>query len=114
MKYGTFTTGALLGGAVAAGVLVMAPIATAVTPETAALSFDCGSFGSGTATLTATQDGTAATISVSTSAIKSPIAISENSVTSTLNLTKNGSGTATFAYNPTRPSLPGAMCRPAR
>ena len=105
MRYGTFTTGALLGGAVAAGVLVMAPMATAVTPETATLSFDCGSFGSGTATLTATQDGTAATISVSTSAIKSPINIGANSVKSTLTLTKNGSGTSTFTGN-SNPAIP--------
>ncbi|MET7617073.1 hypothetical protein [Streptomyces sp. NPDC005408] len=105
MKYGKLTTGALLGGAVAAGTLVMAPIASAVTPETATISFDCGSYGSGSATLTATQDGTAATISVSTSAIKSPIAISENSVKSTLNLTKNGSDTATFTGN-SNPAIP--------
>lgn len=106
MRHGRLGIGALLGiGVMAAGSLAMAPIANAVTPETATISFDCGSFGSGTATLTATQDGTAATISVSTSAIKSPINISANSVKSTLTLTKNGSGTATFTGN-SNPAIP--------
>jgi hypothetical protein len=106
MRHGRLGIGALLGiGVMAAGSLAMAPIANAVTPETATISFDCGSFGSGTATLTATQDGTAATISVSTSAITSPIAISANSVKSTLTLTKNGSGTATFTGN-ANPAIP--------
>jgi hypothetical protein len=106
MRHGRLGIGALLGiGVMAAGSLAMAPIANAVTPETATISFDCGSFGSGTATLTATQDGTAATISVSTSAITSPIAISANSVKSTLTLTKNGSDTATFTGN-ANPAIP--------
>ncbi|MFI2348587.1 hypothetical protein ACH492_16365 [Streptomyces sp. NPDC019443] len=106
MRHGRLGIGALLGiGVMAAGSLAMAPIANAVTPETATISFDCGSFGSGTATLTATQDGTAATISVSTSAITSPIAISANSVKSTLTLTKNGSGTTTFTGN-ANPAIP--------
>ncbi|MET7713873.1 hypothetical protein [Streptomyces sp. NPDC005407] len=106
MRHGRLGIGALLGiGVMAAGSLAMAPIANAVTPETATISFDCGSFGSGTATLTATQDGTAATIGVSTSAITSPIAISANSVKSTLTLTKNGSGTATFTGN-ANPAIP--------
>ncbi|MFF4607093.1 hypothetical protein ACFY12_30715 [Streptomyces sp. NPDC001339] len=88
--------GTALGVAVAvAGTLAMAPAAAAVTPGTATLSFDCGSYGSGEATLTATQDGTAATIEVSTSAITSPIKIGANSVESTLKL-KNGSGTTEF------------------
>lgn len=104
MKYGTLAT-ALTVGALAAGTLAMAPVAQAVTPETATLSFDCGSFGSGEATLKATQDGTAATISVSTSAITSPIDVSANSVESTLTLTKNGSDTATFTGN-SNPAIP--------
>lgn len=105
MKHGKLGIGALLGGVVAAGALVMAPTAGAVTPDTATLSFDCGAFGSGTATLTATQDGTAATISVSTSAITSPINLSANSVRSTLALTKNGSDTATFTGR-SNPAIP--------
>nr|WP_236680594.1 hypothetical protein [Streptomyces sp. 9-7] len=83
----------------------MAPASAAVTPGTATLAFDCGSYGSGTATLTATQDGTAATISVSTSAISSPINIGANSVRSTLTLTKNGSGTTAFTGN-ANPAIP--------
>ncbi|MFF4231092.1 hypothetical protein [Streptomyces sp. NPDC001820] len=106
MRHGRLGIGALLGiGVMAAGSLAMAPTANAVTPETATISFDCGSFGSGTATLTATQDGTAATISVSTSAITAPIPISANSVKSTLTLTKNGSDTATFTGN-ANPAIP--------
>jgi hypothetical protein len=106
MKHGRFGIGVLVStGLAAAGVLVASPVASAVTPQTATLSFDCGSFGSGTATLTATQDGTAATISVSTSAIKSPINIGANSVKSTLTLTKNGSGTSTFTGN-SNPAIP--------
>ncbi|MEU9499640.1 hypothetical protein [Streptomyces sp. NPDC048196] len=83
----------------------MAPASAAVTPGTATLAFDCGSYGSGTATLTATQDGTAATISVSTSAISSPLNIGANSVRSTLTLTKNGSGTTEFTGN-ANPAIP--------
>ncbi|WP_327324379.1 hypothetical protein OG735_18965 [Streptomyces sp. NBC_01210] len=106
MKHGRLGFGVLASiGVLAAGALVMAPAANAVTPDTATLSFDCGSFGSGTATLTATQDGTAATISVSTSAITSPIDLSANSVKSTLTLTKNGSDTATFTGN-ANPAIP--------
>ncbi|MFE6162378.1 hypothetical protein ACFQ7F_26085 [Streptomyces sp. NPDC056486] len=85
--------------------MVMAPAATAVTPDTATISFDCGTWGSGSATLKATQDGTAATISVSTSAITAPIDIAANSVASTLTLTKNGSGTTTFTGN-SNPAIP--------
>ncbi|MGW7369569.1 hypothetical protein ACWGI8_40655 [Streptomyces sp. NPDC054841] len=105
MKHGTLGIGTALLAALAAGTLAMAPAAGAVDPTTATLSFDCGSFGSGEATLTATQDGTAATISVSTAAITSPIPISANSVKSTLTLTKNGSGTATFTGN-ANPAIP--------
>lgn len=106
MKHGRLGFGVLVStGVLAAGALVMAPAANAVTPDTATISFDCGSFGSGTATLTATQDGTAATISLSTSAIKSPLNISANSVKSTLKLTNNGTGTSTFTGN-SNPAIP--------
>ncbi|MCX4823905.1 hypothetical protein OG883_29330 [Streptomyces sp. NBC_01142] len=106
MRHGRLGFGALLSiGAMAAGALVTAPTASAVTPETATISFDCGWFGSGTATLTATQDGTAATISLSTSAITSPVDLAANSVKSTLTLTKNGSGTTMFTGN-ANPAIP--------
>ena len=98
----------LLAAALAAGTLAMAPAAQTapqVTPETATLSFDCGSYGSGTATLKATQDGTAATIELSTEAIKAPVPISAGAVASTLTLTRNGSGTTTFTGN-SNPAIP--------
>ncbi|MEW2434747.1 hypothetical protein AB0952_11265 [Streptomyces caniferus] len=107
LRSGTLGFGTALGVAVAAaGTLAMAPAAAAVTPGTATLSFNCGFFGSGTATLTATQNGTAATISLSTSAITSPIDVGANTVGSTLTLTKNGSGTTTFtgSHNPAIPA----------
>lgn len=98
MRHGTFGIGAALcTGAVVAGTLIMAPLAGAVTPTTATLDFDCGTWGSGSATLTATQDGTAATIDLSTTAITSPIDIAAGSVSSTLTLTNNGAGTVTFS-----------------
>ncbi|WP_411133561.1 hypothetical protein [Streptomyces sp. C10] len=106
LRPGKLGFGTALGVAVAtAGTLAMAPAAPAVTPGTATLSFDCGFYGSGTATLTATQDGTAATISLSTSAITSPIDIGANSVSSTLTLTKNGSGTTEFSGS-SNPAIP--------
>ncbi|MEU0372681.1 hypothetical protein ABZ070_20900 [Streptomyces sp. NPDC006283] len=101
MKHGTL----LVLAACAAATLAMAPPAQAVTPETATLSFDCGSYGAGTATLKAAQDGTAATIEVSTDAITAPIPIGANSVKSTLTLTKNGTGTTTFTGN-SNPAIP--------
>lgn len=101
LKHGTL----YVLGALAATTLAMAPAAHAVTPETATLSFDCGSYGSGTATLKATQDGTAATVDVSTEAITAPIAIGANSVESTLTLSKNGTDTATFTGN-SNPAIP--------
>ncbi|MFI9079097.1 hypothetical protein ACIGW8_21945 [Streptomyces sioyaensis] len=106
LRPGRLGFGTALGVALAtAGTLAMAPAATAVTPGTATLSFDCGWYGSGTATLTATQNGTAATISLATKAISSPINIGANSVTSTLTLTKNGSGTTEFKGS-SNPAIP--------
>lgn len=87
---------ATLAGMAVAGALVLAPAANAVTPGSATLSFDCGSFGSGSATITAAQNGTNATFTITTSAITSPINISANSVSSTLTMTANGTGTKTF------------------
>ncbi|MET7763611.1 hypothetical protein ABZS71_16905 [Streptomyces sp. NPDC005393] len=97
---------ALGAAALATGALTLAPTATAVTPTTATLTADCGTFGSGRATLVATQDGTSATITLSSSAIKAPIDIPAGSVNSTLTLSKNGSDTTTFtgSSNPAIPS----------
>ncbi|MFC8146114.1 hypothetical protein ACFUKV_30925 [Streptomyces paradoxus] len=87
---------ALAAGALAVTGLAFAPAALAVTPQTATISADCGTFGSGEATLTATQDGTAATLTVKSSAITAPIALGEDSITSTLTLVKSGGGTVDF------------------
>jgi hypothetical protein len=100
MKRSTFGIGTTLGMAVlAAGALALAPTASAVDPTTATLTADCGSYGSGEATLTATQDGTNATITLTSSAVTAPTAVPAGSVDSTLTLTKNGSDTATFTGN---------------
>ncbi|MEU0893494.1 hypothetical protein [Streptomyces massasporeus] len=87
---------ALAAGALAVTGLAFAPAALAVTPQTATISADCGTFGSGEATLTATQDGTAATLTVKSSAITAPIALGEDSISSTLTLVKAGGGTVDF------------------
>lgn len=106
MRHGRFALGSALGaGALAVSALVLAPTAGAVEPQEASIGFDCGSFGSGTAALKATQDGTAATIEVSTSAITAPLDVGAGAVTSTLTLTKNGSGSTTFTGN-SNPAIP--------
>src|SRR4051812_32530325 len=70
MRVKRMSTGAAMAvGALAAASLAFAPSALAVTPQSATITADCGSFGGGEATLTATQDGTAATITVTSSAI---------------------------------------------
>ncbi len=95
---------ALAAGALAVTGLAFAPAALAVTPQTATISADCGTFGSGEATLTATQDGTAATLTVKSAAITAPIALGEDSISSTLTLVKSGGGTVDFTgtENPAR------------
>ncbi|WFB10916.1 carbohydrate-binding domain-containing protein [Streptomyces sp. LX-29] len=85
--------------ALAVGALALAPTAAAVDPTTATLTAECGSYGAGAATLTATQNGTSATINLSSSAVKAPLDIPAGAVKSTLTLTKNGSGTTTFTGN---------------
>jgi hypothetical protein len=90
------TGAALVVGALAATGLAFAPAALAVTPDTATINADCGLFGSGQATLTATQDGTAATVTV-TSAINAPLPLSEDSITSTLTFVNANGTTTTFS-----------------
>ncbi|MBS2534826.1 hypothetical protein KGQ20_18815 [Catenulispora sp. NF23] len=87
---------ALVAGMAVTGALVLAPAASAVSPDSATLSFDCGSFGSGSATLAATQDGTSATITVSTAAITSPINVGADSVNSTLVMSDASGATVSF------------------
>lgn len=97
MKGKRLATGAAMTvGMLAAAGLAFAPAALAVTPDTATIDADCGIYGSGEATLTATQDGTAATLTV-TSAINAPLALSEDSITSTLTLVDANGGTTSFS-----------------
>ncbi|WP_405653698.1 hypothetical protein [Streptomyces sp. RK9] len=106
MRHGRLALGSAIGaGALAVSALVLAPAAGAVEPQEASIGFECGSFGSGSAALKATQNGTAATIEVSTSAITAPIDVGAGAVDSTLTLTKNGSGTTTFSGN-SNPAIP--------
>jgi hypothetical protein len=91
----TGTGAALAVGTLAALGLAFAPTALAVTPDTATIDADCGLYGSGEATLTATQDGTAATVTV-TSAINAPLALGEDSIASTLTFVNANGGTTTF------------------
>ncbi|WP_030934110.1 hypothetical protein [Streptomyces sp. NRRL S-646] len=96
MRAKRISTGAAMAvGALAAASLAFAPSALAVTPQSATITADCGSFGGGEATLTATQDGTTATITV-TSAITAPIALSQDSISSTLTMVKASGGTTAF------------------
>ncbi|MFC3578040.1 hypothetical protein ACFOZ0_33250 [Streptomyces yaanensis] len=89
-------TGTALLAAVAATGLALTQTAAAVTPQSATITADCGSFGGGAATLTATQSGTAATITLTSSAIKAPLALSKDSITSTLTMVKASGGTTAF------------------
>ncbi|MER6104334.1 hypothetical protein ABT115_18905 [Streptomyces sp. NPDC001832] len=78
----------------AAAALALAPTAQAVTPLTATATYDCGTWGSGLATLTATDSGTSKTIKLNSSAITMPpgSAADPNSITTTLKLTKTSGG----------------------
>ncbi|GHE58407.1 hypothetical protein GCM10018785_29540 [Streptomyces longispororuber] len=106
MRHGRLALRSALGtGVLAVSALVLAPAAGAVDPQTATLDFECGSYGSGSATLKAAQNGTGATIELSTAAITAPIPIGAGAVNSTLTLTKNGTGTTTFTGN-ANPALP--------
>ncbi|MEV2212512.1 hypothetical protein AB0H86_13830 [Streptomyces sp. NPDC050997] len=93
----TTTGAAVLVGALAVTGLAFAPTAAAVTPTTATINASCGLFGGGAATLTATQSGTSATITLSSTAIKTPIAIAADTITSTLTMVKASGGTTVFS-----------------
>lgn len=85
----------LAAGSLAATGLAFAPAAAAVAPTSATVTFNCGLYGGGAATLSATQTGTSATITV-TSAIAAPLPLAANSISSTLTMTKAGGGTTAF------------------
>ncbi|MFJ5259661.1 hypothetical protein ACIQAC_04155 [Streptomyces sp. NPDC088387] len=91
------TGAAITVAALAASGLAFAPTALAVTPQTATINASCESLGSGAATLTATQNGTAATITVNSTDIKAPIALGADSIASRLTLVKAGGGTVVFS-----------------
>jgi hypothetical protein len=114
VKLGKLGISTVLVAGAAVGTLAMAPCANAVAPQSATISFDCGSFGSGSATLAATQNGTSATIEITTDAVTAPFNISAGSASSTLTLTKNGSGTVTFSGsdNPDIPAGSGVDSGP--
>lgn len=105
---------ALAAGALAATGLAFAPTAAAVTPLTATITATCSIVGDGEATLTATQTGTAATITVTSTEITTPIALGQDSVTSTLTLVKASGGTTVFSgtKNPAIPAGGGVSVGP--
>ncbi|MEU1510661.1 hypothetical protein ABZ490_00625 [Streptomyces sp. NPDC005811] len=94
---------ALLAGALAVTGLALAPSAAAVTPTTATITASCGIFGGGAATLTATQSGTSATITL-TSSITTPLALSANSINSTLTMA-NSTGSARVFSGSVNPAM---------
>ncbi|WP_435220468.1 hypothetical protein [Streptomyces sp. Tue6028] len=90
-------TAALAGGTLAATALAFAPAAAAVTPQTATINATCSIGGSGSATLTATQSGTAATVTLSSTDITAPISVAQDSISSTLTMVKASGGTTVFS-----------------
>ncbi|WP_338683345.1 hypothetical protein QD712_21185 [Streptomyces acidiscabies] len=90
---------ALLAGTLAVTGLALAPTAVAVSPTTATFTASCGIFGGGSATLTATQNGTAATLTLSTTAVKAPLPIGANSINSTLTMTNSAGANRVFTGN---------------
>ncbi|MFI1012883.1 hypothetical protein [Streptomyces sp. NPDC020965] len=86
---------ALAAGALAATSLIFAPAAGAVTPGVAQAGYDCGFWGGGTANLTATQNGTRATITLRT-AVRTPVAVAANTINASLTFAKAGGGTRVF------------------
>lgn len=98
MRGKRFATGAALTvGALAVTGVVLAPAAVAVAPTSATLTADCGFFGGGQATLTATQNGTAATMTLTSSEITAPIGLGADSIASTLTMVKGSGGTTVFS-----------------
>ncbi|MGW2823714.1 hypothetical protein ACWC24_22375 [Streptomyces sp. NPDC001443] len=90
---------ALTAGILAATALAFAPsAAAAVTPGSATITASCGLFGGGAATLTATQvSGTSATVTLSSTGITTPLALSANSINSTLTMTNSTGANRVFS-----------------
>ncbi len=93
----TATGAALAAGALAVTGLAFAPTAAAVTPQSATITANCGIFGGGAATLTATQSGGSATLTLTSTAIKTPVAVAQDSIASTLTTVRASGGTAVFS-----------------
>ncbi|KOV94627.1 MULTISPECIES: hypothetical protein [unclassified Streptomyces] len=93
----TATGAALAAGALAVTGLAFAPTAAAVTPQSATITANCGIFGGGAATLTATQSGGSATLTLTSTAIKTPVAVAQDSIASTLTMVKASGGTTVFS-----------------
>ncbi|WP_128376756.1 hypothetical protein [Streptomyces cavernae] len=108
------TGAALAAGTLAATALAFAPSAVAVAPTTATITANCGVFGGGAATLTATQSGKAATITLKSTAVTAPIAVGKDSIRSTLTLVKASGGTTVFSgtKNPAIPAGGGVTVGP--
>ncbi|MBD0708094.1 MULTISPECIES: hypothetical protein [unclassified Streptomyces] len=100
----TLGTVAVLAGGLAATALAFAPTAAAVSPGSASASYDCGTWGGGPATLTATQSGTTATFTL-TSGITTPLAVGVDQINATLTMAKAGGGTRAFTGKK-NPALP--------
>ncbi|MFH8575572.1 hypothetical protein OHB11_25780 [Streptomyces zaomyceticus] len=100
----TLGTVAVVAGGLAAASLAFAPTAAAVSPGSATATYDCGSWGGGSATLVATQSGTAATITL-TSSVTTPIPVGADQINATLTLAKAGGGTRVFSGKK-NPALP--------
>ncbi|MBO7937762.1 hypothetical protein JTP77_017825 [Streptomyces sp. S9] len=95
---------ALLAGALAAAGLAFAPSALAVAPATATFTATCGLFGGGAATLEATQSGTSATLTLSSTAITAPLPIGADSIDSTLTMA-NSAGPARVFSGSVNPAM---------
>ncbi|MFE9764412.1 hypothetical protein ACFYPC_07745 [Streptomyces sp. NPDC005808] len=105
---------AIAAGTLAATGLAFAPTAAAVTPQTATIAATCSIGGSGAATLTATQTGTSATVTLSSTEITTPLAVAQDSASSTLTLVKASGGTTVFTgtKNPAIPAGGGVTVGP--
>lgn len=103
------TIAVLSGGALFAG-LTLAPHAVAVTPATATAGYDCGTWGSGTATVTATDSGGVKKLKLSSTAITVPVGtiVPPNSITTTIKVKQNGSGEVDFSGT-VNPSMSSAV-----
>ncbi|MFF3381131.1 hypothetical protein ACFYXF_50315 [Streptomyces sp. NPDC002680] len=97
----------LAAGSLATTGLAFAPAAAAVAPTSATVTYSCGLFGGGSTVLTATQDGTSATITVSSS-ITAPLPLAADSIASTLTLAKATGGTTAFTGNKNPATATGA------